>query len=82
MLPFSIGINNDPKSRPSVSKVAHKAFLEVNEEGAEAAAATMVEVADCEPEDIIVVADHPFLLLITHNGAPTFIGRVANPTKA
>ena len=66
-----------------VSKVVHKAFVEVNEEGTEAAAATAVGVAlMCMPLPApIFKADHPFLFLIRHNesGAILFLGRLVKP---
>jgi serpin B len=67
-----------------LSAVIHKAFVDVNEEGTEAAAAAS---AAATPKDggneIDFVADHPFLLLIRHESSGTilFIGRVADPTK-
>jgi len=67
-----------------ISAVVHKAFVDVNEEGTEAAAATavtmrMTAVATPPPE---FRADHPFLFLIRHNpsGSILFLGRVINPT--
>jgi len=67
-----------------ISAVVHKAFVEVNEEGTEAAAATGVAMSvtsmpiDRPP---IFRADHPFLFLIRHNqtGSILFVGRVTNP---
>jgi len=71
-----------------ISNVIHKAFVDVNEEGTEAAAATAVVIArmsaPAEPEPPIVFkADHPFLFLIRHekSGAILFMGRLADPTK-
>jgi serpin B len=68
-----------------ISAVVHKAFVEVNEEGTEAAAATavvarMTAVAEPPPE---FRADHPFLFLIrdTKTGAILFLGRILDPTK-
>lgn len=66
-----------------VSKVVHKAFVEVNEEGTEAAAATGV-VANlmCMPlPKPVFKADHPFLFIIRHNesGAILFLGRLMKP---
>jgi serpin B len=66
----------------SLSAVLHKAFVEVNEEGTEAAAATMVIVKTRGmPERFIV--DHPFIFLIRDNasGAILFLGRMVDPTK-
>jgi len=68
-----------------VSKALHKAFVEVNEEGSEAAAATaMVMVGYCMsiPKDPIVFrADHPFLFYIVDNStkAILFLGRYTKP---
>ena len=65
-----------------ISRVVHKAFLEVNEKGAEAAAATAVMMvaisARVEPE---FRADRPFLFLIrdTESGMILFLGRVTRP---
>ena len=69
-----------------VGLVLHKAFVEVNEEGTEAAAATAVVMKAramrlaAPPE---FRADHPFLFLIREEatGAILFLGRVANPVK-
>ncbi|HUT58590.1 MAG TPA: serpin family protein [Phycisphaerae bacterium] len=68
-----------------ISEVIHKAFVAVDEEGTEAAAATAVIMpgmaAPAPREPKIFNADHPFLFLIRHNrtGAILFMGRVANP---
>ncbi|MBM4039836.1 MAG: serpin family protein [Planctomycetes bacterium] len=67
-----------------ISAVFHKAFVDVNEEGTEAAAATAVAMSGTGlPAPIPVFrADHPFLFLIreTATGQILFIGRVADPT--
>jgi serpin B len=68
-----------------IDEVYHKAFVEVNEEGTEAAAATGATIAmgaEIFIEPIPVFrADHPFLFLIQDNdtGNILFIGRVVNP---
>jgi serpin B len=69
-----------------LSAVVHKAFVDVNEEGTEAAAATGVAVARMaiavRPEPVVVFrADHPFVFLIRLNrtGSLLFLGRVVNP---
>jgi len=67
-----------------ISAVIHKAYVEVNEEGTEAAAATgvVMRLTSIGPVPIPVFrADHPFLFLIRDNltGSILFIGRVANP---
>ena len=69
----------------SISAVIHKAYVDVNEEGTEAAAATAVTIRltsmgpDSRPP--VFRADHPFLFLIRDNqsGSILFIGRVMNP---
>jgi len=68
-----------------ISAVVHKAFVDVNEEGTEAAAATAVVIRPKNggggpPE---FRADHPFLFLIrdTRTGAILFLGRILDPTK-
>jgi serpin B len=66
-----------------ISAVIHKAFVDVNEEGTEAAAATAVIMATKggEPEYPVFRADHPFLFLIRDNatGSILFMGRIVNP---
>ena len=68
-----------------ISAVIHKAYVDVNEEGTEAAAATAVVVSlrSARPRPLIFRADHPFLFLIRHDktGAILFMGRLANPKK-
>jgi len=76
------GING--KKDLFISAVIHKAYVEVNEEGTEAAAATgvVMRLTSVGPAPIPVFrADHPFLFLIRDNltGSILFIGRVANP---
>jgi len=65
-----------------ISKVIHKAFVDVNEEGTEAAAATAVIMGRGMPaQPIVFRADHPFIFLIRDkaSGCILFLGRVANP---
>ncbi len=68
-----------------ISAVVHKAFVDVNEEGTEAAAATGVGMAmSAAPQKMPVFrADHPFIFLIRDNKSASilFIGRVMEPTK-
>ncbi|TVU46163.1 hypothetical protein EJB05_05682, partial [Eragrostis curvula] len=68
-----------------LSSIFHKSFVEVNEEGTEAAAASAGKVmwlSYTAPVDF--VADHPFLFLIREDttGAVLFVGHVANPLHA
>ncbi|XP_076617119.1 leukocyte elastase inhibitor-like isoform X2 [Chaetodon auriga] len=65
-----------------LSKVVHKAFVEVNEEGTEAAAATAaVMMLRCAFRPATFVADHPFLFFIRHNPSMSilFAGRYCSP---
>jgi serpin B len=65
-----------------ISAVVHKAFIDVNEAGTEAAAATAVGIAkESVPQPAVFRADHPFVYLIKDNrtGALLFLGRVVDP---
>ena len=67
-----------------IGAILHKAFVDVNEEGTEAAAATAVAVATLSAhESPTFRADHPFLFLIREQrtGSILFLGRVADPTQ-
>lgn len=71
-----------------IGLVIHKAYVDVYEEGAEAAAATGVAMQTTNaimdpPQPKIFNADHPFIFFIVHNqtGAILFMGKVNNPTK-
>jgi serpin B len=69
-----------------IARVDHKAYVAVNEQGTEAAAATAVQAADAEEADqpkrkkATFRADHPFLFLIRHRatGGILFLGRLVN----
>ncbi|XP_012506837.1 PREDICTED: leukocyte elastase inhibitor isoform X2 [Propithecus coquereli] len=65
-----------------ISKIVHKSFVEVNEEGTEAAAATagIAVLAMLLPEEDFI-ADHPFLFFIRHNPSSSilFMGRFSSP---
>ncbi|NXK52211.1 SPB6 protein, partial [Chauna torquata] len=66
----------------ALSEVVHKAFVEVNEEGTEAAAATAgVMVMRCAMIAPDFTADHPFLFFIRHNKTSSilFCGRFCSP---
>jgi len=68
-----------------ISKVLHKAFISVDENGTEAAAATAVimSLTAFPAPPITVSIDHPFIFLIrdTNTGAVLFLGRVLDPTS-
>ena len=62
--------------------VLHQAFIAVDEDGTEAAAATAVGVADSAvAQSHELVLDRPFLFVIhdVAHGTPLFVGRVADP---
>jgi serpin B len=71
--------------RLMISSVIHKAFVETNEEGSEAAAATgvtMIRASVARPEEPFTFrADRPFLFVIRDitTNTPLFVGRVMNP---
>ena len=65
-----------------ISRVIHQAFIDVKEEGTEAAAATIVEILETSagPQSAFR-ADRPFLYFIKENstGAILFMGKVGKP---
>lgn len=67
-----------------IDKILHKAFVAVDENGTEAAAATVVVagVTCAPPPCILLTIDHPFVFLIrdSSTGAILFLGRVLDPT--
>jgi serpin B len=69
----------------SISEVIHKALVDVNEKGTEAAAATAVlmprSLAVVRPKIVLFRADHPFLFLIRDRttGSVLFLGRLVDP---
>lgn len=78
------GING--KKDLFIQLVVHQAFVDVNEEGTEAAAATGVamRVTSLPPKRVPVFnADHPFIFLIQEKetGNILFMGRVVNPSS-
>lgn len=75
----------EPSSKLSVSNIFHKSYVEMNEEGTEAAAVTEGGgrfLSYCPPRDF--VADHPFMFMIREDvsRAVLFIGNVVNPSAA
>jgi serpin B len=69
-----------------LSDVVHRAYVDVNEKGTEAAAATGMMFAGAAlslAEPRVFNADHPFLFMIRDpaSGAILFLGRVSNPRE-
>jgi serpin B len=68
-----------------IGAVIHKAFVDVNEEGTEAAAATavIIKARGMPTPPPVFRADHPFVFLIQENltGSILFMGRVIDPTE-
>jgi len=65
-----------------ISDVLHKAFINVSEEGTEAAAATAI-IFENATTNVVFNADHPFLFTIHHKETNTilFMGKVDNPLE-
>ena len=74
------GISNDGKL--FISNILHKAFVSVDEQGTEAAAATAVVIGKTAIGPTFR-ADHPFVFMIRDNRSENilFIGRVFDPSK-
>ena len=74
----------DPEdSNPYINEIYHKAFIAVDEEGTEAAAATAVVVdAVIAYESVNISIDRPFIFLIRDDftGTILFMGRVIDPS--
>jgi serpin B len=66
-----------------ISEVKHKTFVQVDEEGTEAAAVTSVEigVTSAPVDEIVMRVDRPFIFSIRENqsGMILFIGKVTRP---
>ncbi len=67
-----------------ISKVKHKTYVKVDEEGTEAAAATSVEISltsSVGSSKFYMRMDKPFLFVIkdNHTNSPLFIGKILNP---
>lgn len=66
-----------------IANVIHQAFVDVNEEGTEAAAATGVIMELKAAMPTVFRADHPFIFMIQERetGNILFLGRVVDPTE-
>ncbi len=64
-----------------ISKVKHKTFVEVDEEGTEAAAVTSVEIGVTSAGPQPIVIDRPFVFAIreNHSGTILFVGKILDP---
>jgi len=67
-----------------INDVTHQTFIETNEEGTEAAAATVVDigVTSMPPAALIFKMDHPFIYVIREitTNSIIFLGKVADPS--
>jgi len=85
--PFVADFSNMCKTRKDlyISEVKHKTFVEVNEEGTEAAAVTSVGIAltSVDPTVFWMRVDRPFVFAIRENKSQTllFVGKIVNPTS-
>jgi len=78
---------HDPTERVHISEVFHRTYLELDEEGTKAAAATAAGFSAATngvPHEVphkVVKADHPFLFMIQHipTGTCLFLGRLVDP---
>jgi serpin B len=74
------------RERLQISRVVHQAFVAVDEEGAEAAAATgvAVQLTSATAVSNTFVVDRPFLFFIydVETATPLFVGRVTDPGAA
>jgi serine protease inhibitor len=82
----SADLTNIADAGLQISKVTHQSFIETNEEGTEAAAATIVVIGTTSagPDSFTFNADHPFYYIIRETTTNTilFMGRVADPSAS
>jgi serpin B len=66
-----------------IQNVLHQAFVDINEKGTEAAAATGVVMTLSATSTPVFIADHPFIFVIQEKetGSILFLGRVIDPTQ-
>lgn len=72
----------NPDGNLFISRVIHKTFVEVNEEGTEAAAVTIVEMLESTSIGLSMIVNRPFLFFIWDHttGAILFMGKIVKPT--
>jgi serine protease inhibitor len=79
---FSL-MNAEHSKNLFISEIKHKTFIDLNEKGTEAAAATLVEISKTglPQEDVVLTFDRPFLygILDQLTGQPVFIGILEKP---
>jgi len=82
------GITDTDAEPLRIGAVAHKAYIDVDEHGTEAAAATAVVMAGMAafraPPPVTMIVDRPFLFAIidTATSLPLFLGQVSHPGAA
>lgn len=83
---FSAMVDSSTSDHGFLSQVFHKAFINVDEDGTEAAGATISirSLGRSPDEPIEVRIDRPFIFLIrdTHTGTVLFVGRVMDPSAS
>ncbi|EKB47942.1 serpin family protein [Cecembia lonarensis] len=78
---------SNPTDALKISRVIHEALIEVDEQGTEAAAATIVEIVERvnmgPSEPAVLTLDRPFIFFIQekHSGAILFMGKLENPLE-
>jgi len=78
------GIASVDQGNLYIDFVDHKAFIEVNEQGTEAIAATVVAVAvESEPQETTFYVNRPFFYVIRDDrpGSILFMGKIENPLE-
>jgi serpin B len=74
-----MNIASEPHA-PFISDIYHKTFIDVNEEGTEAAAVTVVEVGEnAMPSGFFATRPFVFVIRDDRTGSILFIGKVENP---
>jgi len=79
-----IDLEDNGVDTAGINQIVHEAVIDVNEDGCEAAAYTMISLTPtaCAPENYEFTADRPFFYYITNSaGTPVFVGIVNDPTQ-